>query len=360
VYHTCVFCQSDLRTNEVLERFPVGRRVAFDAGKGRLWAVCPRCERWNLAPLETRWEAVEDCERLYRGTRLRVATDNIGLARLSEGLELVRVGKPLRPEFAAWRYGDQFGRRRRRAAIATGVGMTAIGAGVALGAAAGLGVVLLPMASAGFKMTLLSRMVGFQQLTLPHEDGKKIVVSPNDRLNIRLFAGGEGGWGLEVPYTYLVDDDEPQWKAILRARNNIEIGRIRMRGPEAVNVAGWVLPSANRRGAGGSRIRDAVGLVEEMGSGEDFFASAPSRLSQWASSQRFGDNGALYFLPATVRLAMEMAAHEDVERRALEGELHMLEEAWRDAEEIAAIADNMFTPKSVLLRLGALKRRAGG
>jgi hypothetical protein len=36
-----------------------------------------------------------------------------------------------------------------------------------------------------------------------------------------------------------------------------------------------------------------------------------------------------------------MAANEDVERRALEGELAELEAAWREAEEIAAIADRL-------------------
>lgn len=36
-----------------------------------------------------------------------------------------------------------------------------------------------------------------------------------------------------------------------------------------------------------------------------------------------------------------MAAHEDMERLALDGELRALETAWRNAEEIAAIADNL-------------------
>ncbi|MDQ3950778.1 MAG: hypothetical protein M3282_10575, partial [Gemmatimonadota bacterium] len=115
MYHTCLFCHGDLGANEAVERFPVGRRLAFDAAKGRLWVVCPSCARWNLTPLEERWEAIEACERLYRGTRLRASTDNVGLARLREGLELVRIGSPLRPEFAAWRYGAKFGRRRRDA-----------------------------------------------------------------------------------------------------------------------------------------------------------------------------------------------------------------------------------------------------
>src|SRR5213075_1224287 len=99
---------------EAVEHFPAGRRLAFDAAKGRLWVVCRKCERWNLTPLEERWEAIEECERAFAGTRLRVSTDQIGLARLREGLELVRIGEPQRPEMAAWRYGDQFGRRRRK------------------------------------------------------------------------------------------------------------------------------------------------------------------------------------------------------------------------------------------------------
>ena len=47
-------------------------------------------------------------------------------------------------------------------------------------------------------------------------------------------------------------------------------------------------------------------------------------------------------LPLVDRLALEMAANEDTERRALAGELLELERAWREAEEVAAIADGMF------------------
>ena len=61
-------------------------------------------------------------------------------------------------------------------------------------------------------------------------------------------------------------------------------------------------------------------------------------------------------LPTSIRLALEMAAHEDSERRALEGELHELETAWKDAEEIAGIADDMFLPESVTTDLARLKR----
>ena len=124
-YVECLFCDAPLGRNTVLATLSVGRRIAFDAEKGRLWVVCRGCERWNLTPLGKRWEAVEDAERRFRATRLRVSTDNVGMARLPEGLALVRIGRPRRPEVAAWRYGDQFGRRRRRAIAAGGVGAAA-------------------------------------------------------------------------------------------------------------------------------------------------------------------------------------------------------------------------------------------
>ncbi len=48
-------------------------------------------------------------------------------------------------------------------------------------------------------------------------------------------------------------------------------------------------------------------------------------------------------VPDEVRLALEMVAHEETERRALEGELELLERQWRRAEAVAAIADQLAT-----------------
>ena len=40
MYSTCIFCHADLGTNDAIEHFPVGQRLAFDADKGRLWVIC--------------------------------------------------------------------------------------------------------------------------------------------------------------------------------------------------------------------------------------------------------------------------------------------------------------------------------
>ena len=143
MYRSCLFCSSDLGANEAIEKFPVGRRLAFDPARGRLWVVCRGCDRWNLTPIEERWEAIEQCEKLFRATPLRASTDNVGLAKLSEGLTLIRIGEPARPEFAAWRYGEIFTRRRRRWYVAAGatavvaIGMQFWGIPLILGVAGG-------------------------------------------------------------------------------------------------------------------------------------------------------------------------------------------------------------------------------
>src|SRR5512146_2785881 len=114
MYRSCIFCSAPLGSNESIERFPVGRSLAFDAAKGRLWAICGRCARWNLAPIEERWEAGEGAERRFRDTRLRVQRENIGLAKLADGTRLIRVGQALPGELAAWRYGGMLRRHLSR------------------------------------------------------------------------------------------------------------------------------------------------------------------------------------------------------------------------------------------------------
>src|SRR5688572_21345683 len=64
VYHTCLRCDRSLGANTELPHLRVGRKIAFDTRRGRLWVICSRCGQWNLTPLEERWEALEECERL--------------------------------------------------------------------------------------------------------------------------------------------------------------------------------------------------------------------------------------------------------------------------------------------------------
>jgi hypothetical protein len=337
MYATCLFCNKPLGQNEAIERFPVGRRLAFDAAKGRLWVVCRSCERWNLSPLEERWEAIEESERLYRSTRLRAATDQIGLAQLRDGTELIRIGVPLRPEFAAWRYGDQFGRRRRRNLLIAGAGVGAVGAFVAGGVAAGLSI-----GGFGWLISVATRSVVKGNL---RSIAARIRTSDNQILKVRLGHLSETvvGRGEDSPISIDVKH---------------ETGRRRFEGAEAVRVASTLMPKVNRYGGTKRTVAEAVGALELRKGSEAYLesfaviASKATQPSVWGHETQ--ENG-LFGLSRVQRLAFEMALHEEAERRALEGELAELERAWREAEEIAHIADNLLVPVGIGERIEQLR-----
>ena len=334
MYRHCIFCAGSLGSNEAIEEFPVGRRLAFDGEKGRLWVVCRTCERWNLSPIETRWEAIEAAERRFRDTRARVSTANIGLARLDEGTELVRIGRPQRPEFAAWRYGDQFGRRRRKFIVGAGVGAVAIGAGAwGFAAVAGATAILGPLQVLNY--VHLVRSMKSVRLHLRDEDGVLIPV-PQQALGtqkVRPSPDHPGGWYLDLGDV------------------KVEEGRRVLSGTAAVEALGVILPKLNVAGAGKGKVREAVGYIEEVGGPAGLFPAVEME----ARRRGYGYNP-LRGLPHDLRLALEMAANEQHERAALEGELERLERAWREAEELAAIADDLTIPDGIRGTLARLKQ----
>jgi hypothetical protein len=353
MYSTCLFCSSDLGRNQAVEHFPVGRRLAFDAAKGRLWVVCRKCERWNLTPLEERWEAIEECERAFRGTKLRVSTDEIGLARLREGLELVRIGEPQRPEFAAWRYGDQFGRRRRRQYLIGGG--VALLAGTTLIAGPMLGLIgagaISPVWNIGNSLVQVYRAKKLISVPAPGGAMLRTRLADIDRIRMGME---DGTLRLSVPV--LPQGGADTWWRYSKVRET----RV-LEGEAAMRAAGALLPLVNRSGGSAADVQRAVGLVEEAETPERLFVNAAQTLAA-RSGSGFGDvrrRMSLRRVPIATRLALEMAAHEESERRALEGELYILEEAWRQAEEVAAIADDMFLPASVDADLARLREGRG-
>ena len=114
------------------------------------------------------------------------------------------------------------------------------------------------------------------------------------------------------------------------------------RGTEAVHLAHLVAPALNQNGGTPGSVKQAVQEIEDAGSPERYFLRARDFGSQ--PGYRYSD---IRGFPAHLRLAFEMAAHEESERTAMEGELAQLEADWREAEEIASIADNMFVPHAV-------------
>jgi hypothetical protein len=113
----------------------------------------------------------------------------------------------------------------------------------------------------------------------------------------------------------------------------------------------------NRFGGSKQSVADAVAEIEREGGPQAYldnltrvsigWTRRPEENKRRRRSMEFEFKHGLFGLPAAHRLALEMALHEESERRALQGELAELEKAWQDAEEIAAISDSLLVSDGV-------------
>jgi hypothetical protein len=399
MYSTCLFCLAALGRNDALPSFPVGRRLAYDRQRGRLWAVCERCGRWNLAPLTERWDAVEECERLYRAAHQRYGTDNIGLAGLRDGTELVRIGPALRPEVAVWRYGARLLRRRtpRRDAL--------VHASAALLGAGSRAMRWLNPESGGLtpEEHVLRLTAG---LSGPGHRGDRVLAivprgpasghtrgATDDRPDARpgndVPTAIVRGRHLATALLVRPEQGEP-WQLELAH----ELGPIRLSGAEGLRIAAKLFAAVNRHAGSAALVAAAVRKVDEAMEPDGYFRRVLDSAWRWqwgrVSAARVGEAAgsaavavaepavagpsapmvrpaatlaedlavqltgrsfwaqggigtaeriALLRMSVVDRLALEMVAHEAAERAVLDVELAALAAAWRDAEEIAAIAD---------------------
>jgi hypothetical protein len=349
MYATCLSCHAGLGSNEAIEQFPIGRRLAFDAARGRLWVVCLACGRWNLSPAEERWEAIESCERLFRATRVRVTTAQIGLAALKEGVDLVRIGAPLRPEFAAWRYGRRFTRRHTRAQVAAGSAAIAAGAG-----ALAFAPILVPAISLGAISIVIIPGVTTVLGAIPVVGALAIRdYLQNDRIVGRLAVSAPGGYGGSTSVATVrakhARAAQLRVQGIEASAVSLDVphdhGWAHFDGLDALQAASALMAGTNRFGASSSQVQDAVKRVEELGDAATYLRAVSSlgdaRGTRMTSVLNLWRGLGALHLSGTECLALEMALHEESERRALDGELAILESAWREAEEIAALADSL-------------------
>ena len=84
----------------------------------------------------------------------------------------------------------------------------------------------------------------------------------------------------------------------------------------------------------------------------------PTRRTLFGNGPSSRDQGREVCVTAPTRLAVEMALHEENERRVLAGELVRLEHAWVTEEELASISDNLLLPDSTDEKLSDLRARS--
>lgn len=227
------------------------------------------------------------------------------------------------------------------------LGATAIGAGaVAAGMSAGA-FNIVRMAALAVKKRRDKRIV----YRGPEAGEKGLTAGELDHLMIRLAdsATESRPFSLALP----VEMRPRQWiRGVTFTRPSI------FHGEGLLPVAALALARRNRLAGRPAHIDEAVSLVDQLGNPlrDPEAAQAWSRTPGILPGRSREPSGTvqrpLKDVPTATRLALEIAAHEEQERLFLAAHLSLLERAWKEAEAIASIADDLLLPDWIRDRLG--------
>ena len=307
MYATCAFCNGAFDGDGGPSGLGVGRRLAFDEWKGRLWVVCPKCGRWNLTPLDDRLDRIERVARAAASGRLLASTEQVALIRW-ERYDFVRVGKPPRLEIAEWRYGQRLkARQQERLKYVVPITLAAAGVMIAVNAAAGGSMGVMTFQLPNLADSIYTGIVGRRRVPLAEPP---ICARCNTVMELRAK---------HVQRARLVPDAKADLALVVSCPNCHEEGAL-LTGADAAQALRQGLTFLNLRRRGKQRAADAAHEVDASG--------GPDRLIRDVARREL----TLRSLRPERRLALEMAVDEQAE--VLE-----LERQWREAEELADIAD---------------------
>ena len=330
MYTTCAFCAGALGGDGGGSGLAVGRRFAFDAWRSRAWVICQRCGRWNLTPFDDREATIAALERMATGGRVAATSDQVSLMR-NGSYDVVRVGKPPRPEYATWRYGERVkARERERLKFIIPATAIAIGGMVAFNFAVGGSMAYIVGQIPGAADNIYTRMVGNRMVPgiespVCARCGHVMVLRAKHVQDARL--------------THTAHEDI----ALLMMCPACKVYGAQLEGPDAEQAlrAGLTFVNLKKGKKIKRKAEEAAGYVDRHG-GPERFIRVTTRIEKPVSA-----------LVGAEALALEMAVDEQAELRELERQ-------WQQAEEIANIADGLLVDPSIEAELEAVRRRAGG
>jgi hypothetical protein len=195
------------------------------------------------------------------------------------------------------------------------------------------------------------RITRVPTLRVRDDDGTLLQLTVRDAVGTHLLDREDGDWSLRVAHRVPEPPGLVGRALGRRARVAMSPQFTVVRGDAARRALTTLIPAVNVNGGKPRVVAEAVDVIASRANLADTFLRAGDREGRTFMAL---DILRLGTLPAPYRLALEMSLHERDERRALDGELGELAERWRDAEEIASIADGLLLPSDVTRRLAAL------
>jgi hypothetical protein len=325
MYTTCAFCSGLLGGDGGSSGLGVGKRLAFDPWKSRAWVICQRCGRWNLTPYDNRLETIEALEHMAASGRVAATTEQVALLRVGP-YDVVRVGKPPRVEMATWRYGERLkAREREKLKVIIPVSIVVVGGMVAFNAAVGgsFGAFVgqIPSMVDGIYTGIVgNRKVGLVELPVCAACGKPMLLRAKHVQHARLSHTAHQDLTLLLSC--------PSCQSLGAELSGDDAERVLRAGLTYVNL---------KKGKKiKKKAQEAAGYLDRHGGPEAFIRNS-ARLEKTVRQLAGGE-----------ALALEMAVDE-------QAEIKELERQWRQAEEIAEIADNLTVDRRIDEELRRMK-----
>lgn len=300
--HACSFCGGSLGSNSVVPGWTAGRSIAIAPAENRLWAICPRCREWNMAPLDER-ETHEAIAQLGERLTFTPPAPGSAIALAAAGdVEVVRVGSASGLDYACWRYGRRLSWRRH----------------LFIAGAVLIGLVAAQTSTFPAWIALLGAIVVVNIV----RDRRRIVALLPEAPPVRAgdaqtasIVAEPGGWALRVD----AGGDE-----------------LTLRGSVALETLRLIMPGINSAGASDAQIARAVQLIGELQGPQHVLPYVIREIEAVDPKYRL-----ILSLPAHARLALEMSLNETREQRMAAGDAAFLPRALDRARDIARIADTL-------------------
>jgi hypothetical protein len=287
---TCIHCDAKLGENQLLPEYPVGKRLAFDPGNARIWAICPRCERWNLSHLDEpeRQHAVARLDQYFSATSHKAAISGIAVGEVGK-TKLVRIGDVSWPTFAGWRYAHRLHGRRIRGNVISAM-FTAFVLYIYTPLGAHLRYSWISDVVTGAIVIWI--ITTYRQFHLLKKAGK-LQVAENATPQSIAISIDESGWRLFGQHAW---------------------GEVQLDGAAAKRLLAMQLPII-AQGAKREVAEQAIEVIQRAGGPTPYLDRTISASGLGVGLHRVAS------LPAVTMAALEIALNEEHERAALRGEL---------------------------------------
>nr|MCU0625424.1 hypothetical protein [Gemmatimonadaceae bacterium] len=170
-------------------------------------------------------------------------------------------------------------------------------------------------------------VAGVASHLVPVQDDDGLWVQPAKNTSYRFVAAPSqrDGWAIRLETRSRRRTPGVAWAHAMAETGLEPTVPVTITGPAALTALRRLLPRVNHAGAPERRVQAAVRAMEDVARPADYLPHLARHLRPVLMRQQFGDSGDLTALPPEIRLAMEMAVHDELSPPVVDARLERMQ-----------------------------------